>query len=371
MLHESFLLPCVSESSSSDVLESTEVKVPVSRCLESSMFDEFSVASLDDHVTCSTSPAIVSRSVQCETIDSFHTPRLDAETPEFIPSHTDIPVFTTSTAIVLAQPTVSSMTDEYVLELCHVNPSAHAAAPIPHLAHVRTSEVVDPQDRSPDSDSNVIEQRSFVDSTESCSDVIGDIKLPEHVNVLFCQTVESSDLPLDTIKGLKQLMYDHKDTFATSSADLGFCDILRHDIDTGDARPIKQSPRRPPLAAKDAEDEILDDMLRTGMIEPSTSSWVSPVCLVKKKDGTFRFCINYRRVNAVSKTDAYPLPDIHDALDHLRGAKYFATFDLLSGYWQLGLTKRAKERSAFCTRRGLFSFYQNAIWTLWSTRFLL
>jgi len=80
------------------------------------------------------------------------------------------------------------------------------------------------------------------------------------------------------------------------------------------------------------------------------------VCLVKKKDGTFRFCIDYRHVNAVSKTDAYPLPDIHDALDHLRGAKYFATFDLLSGYWQLGLIERAIERSAFCTRRGVFHF---------------
>jgi len=58
----------------------------------------------------------------------------------------------------------------------------------------------------------------------------------------------------------------------------------------------------------------------------------------------------------VSKKDAYPVPDIQDALDHLRGAKYFGTFDLLSGYWQLGLTERAKERSAFCTRRGLYHF---------------
>ena len=100
-----------------------------------------------------------------------------------------------------------------------------------------------------------------MDSAESCSDQVGDIKLPKHVNVLFCQTVESSNLSLDTIKGLKQLMYDHKETFATSSADLGFCDILSHDIDTGDARPIKQSPCRPPLAAKDAKEEILHDML--------------------------------------------------------------------------------------------------------------
>ena len=96
-------------------------------------------------------------------------------------------------------------------------------------------------------------------------------------------------------------------------------------------------------------------MLATGVIEPSISSWASPVCLVKKKDGTFRFCIDYRRVNAVSKKDAYPIPDIQDALDNLRGSRYFATIDLLSGYWQLGMTDRAKERSAFCTRRGLYS----------------
>ena len=70
----------------------------------------------------------------------------------------------------------------------------------------------------------------------------------------------------------------------------------------------------------------------------------------------FRFCIDYRRVNAVSKKDAYPIPDIQDALDNLRGSRYFATIDLLSGYWQLGMTDRAKERSAFCTRRSLFHF---------------
>ena len=92
------------------------------------------------------------------------------------------------------------------------------------------------------------------------------------------------------------------------------------------------------------------------VIEASDSPWASPVCLVKKKDGTFRFCVDYRRVNAVSRKDAFPIPDIHDALDHLRGSRYFATIDLLSGYWQHGMTDRNKERSAFCTRRGLFQF---------------
>jgi len=86
--------------------------------------------------------------------------------------------------------------------------------------------------------------------------------------------------------------------------------------------------------ARDAEDATLDEVLESGVIEPSSSSWVSRVCLVRKKDGTFRFCVDYRGINALSKKDAYPVPDIRDALDHLRGAKYFTTFDLLSGYWQ-------------------------------------
>jgi len=148
----------------------------------------------------------------------------------------------------------------------------------------------------------------------------------------------------------------HQHTFATSSTDLGFCDILEHDIDTGDSLPIKQSPRRPPFAAREAEDKIVDEMITSGVIELSQSPWASPVCLVEKKDDTYRFCIDYRRVNAINKKDAFPIPDIHDALDHLRGARYFATFDLLSGYWQLVMTERAKEASAYCIRRGLFQF---------------
>ena len=96
-------------------------------------------------------------------------------------------------------------------------------------------------------------------------------------------------------------------------------------------------------------------MLKTGVIEPFNSPWSSPVCLVKKRDETYRFCIDYRRVNYVTKKDAYPLPDIKDALDSLKGARYYATIDLLNGYWQLPMTERAKERSAFCTRRGLFN----------------
>jgi len=181
-------------------------------------------------------------------------------------------------------------------------------------------------------------------------------ELPEHVNVLFLQTMTERQLTKEAETGLKQLLWDHKDTFATSKTDIGFCKVAQHDIDIGNTRPIKQSPRRPPLNSGDAEDCILEDMLSTGVIQPSDSAWASPVCLVKKRDGTFRFCVDYRKLNAVSHKDAHPLSDIREALDSLKGAKYYISLDMLLGYWQVPLSERAKERSAFCCKRGLSEF---------------
>jgi len=150
----------------------------------------------------------------------------------------------------------------------------------------------------------------------------------------------------------------HKEIVVTglNGMDIGYCELIQQGIDTGDHFPIKQSHRCPSLSARQAEDDMLDEMLESGVTELSDSPWASPVCLVKKKDGTFRFCVDYRGVNAVSKRDAFPIPDINDALDHLRGSRYFAKIDLFSGYWKLGMTNRAMERSASCTRRGLFQF---------------
>ena len=180
--------------------------------------------------------------------------------------------------------------------------------------------------------------------------------LPDHVRLLYSTTVHDSNLTPDIATGLRELLCKHANTFAANSNDLGYCDIVMHDIDTGDARPIKQSPCRPPLAARDEEDKILNDMLATNVVEPSTSAWASPVCLVKKKDQSYRFCVDYRKLNSVSKRDAFPVPNITDALDNLQGHKLFASCDILSGYWQIGMSDRAKERSAFCTKRGLYQF---------------
>ena len=94
-------------------------------------------------------------------------------------------------------------------------------------------------------------------------------EVPEHLQELFQSTVQDNNLSSPLASELKDLFVEHKDTFATGPTDIGYCDLLQHDIDTGDHFPIKQSPRRPPLSARQVEDDILDEMLESGVIEPS------------------------------------------------------------------------------------------------------
>ena len=103
---------------------------------------------------------------------------------------------------------------------------------------------------------------------------------------------------------------------------------MKHQINTGDQPAIKQRVRRYP-----EERQLVEDMLAIGIIQESNSACSSPTVLVKKKDGTTQFCIDYRRLNQVTKVDAYPLPHIEDSVNTLGSAMFSCSLDLASGYW--------------------------------------
>ncbi len=101
--------------------------------------------------------------------------------------------------------------------------------------------------------------------------------------------------------------------------DLGICGLISHAIDTGDAAPIKQPPRRNPLAFINEEKNVIEKMRQQDVIKENTSPWASPIVLVLKKNGKIRPCVDYRRVNAITRKDAYAIPKIQDCLDSLSG----------------------------------------------------
>ena len=111
-----------------------------------------------------------------------------------------------------------------------------------------------------------------------------------------------------------------------------------------------------PLTEQTFINEEIQRMLENNLIQDSQSPWASPVVLVAKKNGKKRFCVDYRKLNAITKKDAYPLPRIDEILDSLAGATYFSTLDLMSGYWQVMMNPADKEKTAFITRYGTYEF---------------
>ncbi len=180
-------------------------------------------------------------------------------------------------------------------------------------------------------------------------------KLPEHVQTLL------EDTPIEEGKDphiIRHLLEECLVLFQSPKNKLSSDTHTEHTITLEDSqqRPVKQQVRRVAQGLRKPVEAEVSKMLKYDYVSPSTSPWASPIVPVIKKDGTLRFCVDYRKLNSLTKKDAYPLPKIDELLEALRGAKYFCCLDLYSGYWQIRVAKQDREKTAFITHCGLYEF---------------
>ncbi|KAJ1175469.1 hypothetical protein NDU88_000757 [Pleurodeles waltl] len=171
--------------------------------------------------------------------------------------------------------------------------------------------------------------------------------LVEGVVLADCLTAEQKDHCINLLDQFSEL-------FSTVPGTTSWCE---HTIDTGDSLPVKSKIYRQPDHVRDCIKQEVQKMLELGVVEHSESPWASPVVLVPKphsKDGKkeMRFCVDYRGLNLVTKTDAHPIPRADELIDTLASAKYLSTFDLTAGYWPIKLSEDAKPKTAFSTIGG-------------------
>ena len=186
------------------------------------------------------------------------------------------------------------------------------------------------------------------------TDKMPHFQLPEYLREMWERS--STHLTPDESEKVAKLFIEYQRVFSKSVEDIGQTHVVQHKIFTGDAKPIKQMPRRLPFGKREIEKQEVQKMLQRGIIEPSQSAWSSPVVLVTKRDGSVRFCVDYRKLNECTIKDAYPLPRVDECLDALRNSRWFNVMDLSAGFWQIPMDPGHKHKTAFTTGMGLYQF---------------
>ena len=178
--------------------------------------------------------------------------------------------------------------------------------------------------------------------------------VPPHMEDLIKRSSEGWSTEEQT--RIRKLLIQYQDVFSKHEFDLGRTHLVEHRIDTGDAKPIAQPPRRVPFAFADAEKERIEKMLEAKLVRPSTSPWASPVCLVRKPDGKARVCIDYKKLNAVTIPIQHPMPRVDDCINALSGGTVFGVADATSGYYQVPMREEDIPKTAFTSKYGIFDF---------------
>ena len=155
---------------------------------------------------------------------------------------------------------------------------------------------------------------------------------------------------------VNSLLNEYKSCFASNYNELGCCKLNKIKINTSSTIPIYQLPYRKSFAERQLIKEEVNRMLEANIIRPSKSPWASPVVMIPKKDGSKRFCVDYRKLNLITIQDCFPMPRMDDIFDRLSGAKWFSIIDLKNGYWQSMMDEESIEKTAFNTPDGHFEF---------------
>ena len=163
--------------------------------------------------------------------------------------------------------------------------------------------------------------------------------------------------PSELTLKLERMLMEHHHIFSLDKNEIGCRDTVEHIIELMDDEPFKERFWRiaPPLLEEVREN--LQDMLDGGAIRPSKSPWCNAIVLVRKKDGTLQFCIDFRKLNARTKKDSFPLPHMQETMESMVGARFFSSMDLKSGFWQVRMSEKSRQYTAFTVGSlGMYEF---------------
>ena len=238
-------------------------------------------------------------------------------------------------------------------QVCHINMlKAYHEKPKPELVTLNNRLGLESPTYSKDCVGQVAEKEEDTESEVRLGNDQQPIKL-QNSQILNDLGTKLSHLPSVQRKELAEVITQYREVFPDVPSKTN---LIEHDVDVGDSAPIKQHPYRVSPMKKELLDKEVQYMLKNDIIEESQSNWSSPCILVPKHDSGFRFCTDFRKVNDKTKSDSFPIPRIADCIDQIGNAKLVSTFDMLKGYWQVPLTQRAREISAFVTPSGLYQY---------------
>lgn len=178
----------------------------------------------------------------------------------------------------------------------------------------------------------------------------------DQTSTLLNQISLCSELSTEQKRSLEKLIEEYRDTFAADLYELEQTDVITHSIALENQKPIKQRAYRMSPGELNFLQQEIAKMLDKGIIHPANSPWASPVVIVSKKNGSYRLCVNFKKVNAITTRDTYPLPLDDDLLNTVSGSKFYSSLDLFSGYWQVPMSEDSMEIATFTCKFGTYSF---------------